>query len=176
MSESPFPSAAPDFSDPLGLLRACHERILGHCETLERLVPHLRQNGVDADARKAAGKVHRYFSTAGKHHHEDEEQDLFPVLSQVSLKLADAVHRMKQDHERMDGLWQRLAPELERLGRLEDLDAFESLVTDFNAAYREHIARENEDILDIAQHLLSSDQESKLGRAMAARRGQRVAF
>ncbi len=174
MSESPFPSAAPDFNDPLGLLRACHARILSHCETLERLVAHLRDKGVDADARKAAGKVHRYFSTAGKHHHEDEEKDLFPLLSQVSLKLADAVHRMKQDHERMDAAWQQLAPELERLGRLDDLDLFEAHVNEFNSAYRDHIAAENEDILDIAQHLLSTDQLKRLGKAMASRRGQRV--
>ncbi|SCZ51919.1 hemerythrin domain-containing protein [Thiohalomonas denitrificans] len=174
MSESPFPSAAPDFKDPLGLLRACHDRILSHCETLERLVAHLRDKGVDADARKAAGKVHRYFSTAGKHHHEDEEKDLFPLLSQVSLKLADAVHRMKKDHERMDAAWQQLAPELERLGRLEDLDLFEAHVNEFNSAYRDHIATENEDILDIAQHLLSTDQLKRLGKAMASRRGQNV--
>ncbi|WP_303902563.1 hemerythrin domain-containing protein [Thiohalomonas denitrificans] len=174
MSESPFPSAAPDFNDPLGLLRACHDRILSHCETLERLVARLRDKGVDADARKAAGKVHRYFSTAGKHHHEDEEKDLFPLLSQVSLKLADSVHRMKQDHERMDAAWQQLAPELERLGRLDDLDLFEVHVNEFNSAYRDHIAAENEDILDIAQHLLSTDQLKRLGKAMASRRGQRV--
>lgn len=176
MNDGLFPSAAPDFSDPLGLLRACHQRIAQHCDTLLRLADHLQAQGVDADARKAAGQVYRYFSTAARHHHQDEEQDLFPLLARQSLKLADRVHRLHRDHERMDGLWQALAPQLEKLGSIEDFAAFKAEVEAFGTAYRDHIAFEEEDVLDVAQHILSSDQLKKIGRSMAERRGQQVAF
>ncbi len=176
MNPSPFPDAAPDFSDPLGLLRACHERILQHCATLERLVEHLRAHGVDAEARTAAGKIHHYFSTAGQHHHQDEEQDLFPRLARQSLKLADLVHRLRQDHARMDALWQQLGPLLAAPARIDDLDAFAALVADFAALYRSHIARENADLLEMARHILSSDEVKKLGKQMAERRGRSAPF
>ncbi|MEW6646166.1 MAG: hemerythrin domain-containing protein [Pseudomonadota bacterium] len=172
MNQSPFPEAAPDFSNPLGLLRACHERILQHCATLERLVGHLRDHGVDADARSAAGKIHHYFSTAGRHHHEDEEQDLFPRLARQSLKLADLVHRLRQDHARMDNLWQQLSPLLATPSRITDIDAFATLVDEFTSLHRTHVARENEDLLELARHILSSDELKKLGKQMAERRGQ----
>jgi len=52
-----MPKPAPGFDDPLGLLRACHERILGHCDTLERLESHLRQHGADQDAQEARQSI-----------------------------------------------------------------------------------------------------------------------
>jgi hemerythrin-like domain-containing protein len=173
MNLSPFPEAAPDFNDPIGLLRACHERILQHCATLERLVEHLRAQGVDAEARSAAGKIHHYFSTAGQHHHQDEEQDLFPRLARQSLKLADLVHRLRQDHAQMETLWRQLEPQLARPAQITDLDAFAALVADFAAAYRSHIARENEDLLEMARHILGSGELKALGQKMAERRGAR---
>ncbi len=33
-----MPKPAPGFDDPLGLLRACHERILGHCRICDNTV------------------------------------------------------------------------------------------------------------------------------------------
>ncbi len=68
------------FEAPLEMLSACHGRIERQCATLRRLVPHLASHGADEGARTAAANVMRYFDTAAKHHHEDEEKDLFPAL------------------------------------------------------------------------------------------------
>lgn len=174
MSQELFRESAPDFSDPLGLLRACHSRIEQHCATLQRLVEHLREKGVDGDARTAAGKIHHYFSTAGQHHHQDEEQDLFPLLSRQSLKLADKVHRLRQDHVRMDALWQQLAPLLARPAQITDLDALAALVEEFVTAYQTHIAFENDELLEMARHILGKDELKKIGQRMAERRGIRL--
>src|SRR5438046_387211 len=61
-------------------LVACHERIHSQLGTLERLAPHLETKGCDAEAKSAAQAVLRYFDTSGAMHHQDEDQDLFPVL------------------------------------------------------------------------------------------------
>ncbi len=174
MSEELFPSAAPDFTDPLGLLRACHQRILRHCETLEKAIAHVKENGLDAEARKAFGQVYRYFSTAAQHHHQDEEQDLFPILSRQSLKLADLVHGLKGEHKAMAAHWDALQPLLEKPDRIaEDQERFATIVEGFNAAYRNHIEQEESELLDRAQHILSSAQLRDLGNNMAERRGLR---
>ena len=55
MNESLTPEL-PDFDDPLGMLHACHERMLEHCDILEQLVPHIADKGVDSEARSAASK------------------------------------------------------------------------------------------------------------------------
>lgn len=162
---------APDFTQPLALLRACHERMLEQCETLEKLVAHVREHGVDDDARTAAQRVHRYFTTAAPLHHQDEEIDLFPLLQRQSLKLADLVYSLKQEHPQLDAAWSRLESDLLRPDHMDDLDAFAGKVTDFCNRYRSHIKRENNELLDIAQHILSSKQQKAMGEAMAKRRG-----
>lgn len=170
-TNNPFPTAAPDFNDPLGLLRACHERVLKHCDIVENLATHLADKGPDLEASEAAGKIHRYFSTAAKHHHEDEEQDLFPRLARQSLKLADLIHSLKHDHQQLDALWSEIAPLLARPAAIEDMDAFHKLARRFAEAYRSHVKRENNELLETAQHILSSDELRQIGQAMAERRG-----
>lgn len=166
-----FPPAAPDFSDPLGLLQACHDRILRHCDTLLTLVAHLEEKGADSEARTAASQIRRYFSTAGRHHHDDEEEDLFPRIARQSLKLADLVHGLRRDHERMDALWAELEPLLARPEEAAGAERFPPLVREFTDAYRDHIRRENEELLAMARHILSSKETKQLGEKMARRRG-----
>ena len=62
------------------MLAACHGRVESQCDTLRRLLPHVAAHGADVQAREAAVAVMRYFDTAARHHHADEEVDLFPAL------------------------------------------------------------------------------------------------
>jgi len=171
-----FPESAPDFSDPLGLLRACHRRIEGHCDTLLKLADHIESNGVDGEARKAAGNIYRYFTRAAPHHHADEEQDIFPRLVRQSLKLAETIHALKKQHEELDAAWRAVEPYLERPGDIEDAAEFRRLAQTMSDAYRAHIETEENDLLEIASHILSSDDLKQIGYAMAERRGTRAAF
>lgn len=172
-NSSLLPGAAPDFSDPLGLLRACHDRILGHCCTLVRLAEHVARRGVDEEARTAMGRIHRYFSTAGQHHHADEEQDLFPRLRGSDSALDALMNDLLEQHRHMDRLWERLAPLLAEPDRVDDAAAFATLVDQFVRASRQHVVTENSRLLPAAESLLSGPDRAALGRAMAARRGIR---
>jgi hemerythrin-like domain-containing protein len=165
-----LPNPAPDFDDPLAMLRACHERIRRQCVTLSRLATHLQEHGPDDDARQAAAEVHRYFNTAGRHHHEDEERDLFPLLRD-DPRLAAVVDSLQQEHDDMERLWRELEPQLAAPAAITDRDAFERTVEAFGALYARHIAREEADLLPAAEQRLSDAQRRELGRRMAARRG-----
>ncbi len=169
-----FPEAAPDFSDPLGLLKACHDRILSHCDILERVTGELEQSGATLQVAEAASQVHRYFSSAGQLHHQDEEEELFPRLARQSLKLADRVHRARKDHEELDELWGKLAPLLARPSTIEDIKAFQALSTEYADAQRKHVQYENEELLAIAVHIFGHDELRQIGNAMAERRGQQA--
>jgi hemerythrin-like domain-containing protein len=164
------PQTAPDFSDPLGLINACHQRILASCELLEKLADHLRHNEVDAEVVQASKKIHHYFSTAALHHHEDEEQDIFPLLIRTSLKMAGIINQLKNDHRQSDEQWAQLAPLLAQPRNIDDLDSFQQQVSEFCNAQRDHIKREEHDFFDIAQHMLSSEQLQKVSKSMKDRR------
>lgn len=164
------PTAAPDFSDPLGLIHACHQRMLASCELLEKIGAYLQQHEVDAELVQAAKKAHLYFSTAAVHHHQDEEQDIFPLLIRTSLKMATIIHALKNEHKKTDELWAQLAPLLQQPRNIDNPAAFAQLVDEFCSACRTHLRNEEHDFLEKAQHMLSTDQLKKIGESMRERR------
>jgi hemerythrin-like domain-containing protein len=168
-----FGEPAPDFSDPIGLLAACHRRILDHCDLLERMRERLPQQGVDADMQQAAGRVARYFSQAAAQHHADEEQDLFPLLHDVT-DLADTLAALAEEHGELDGCWQALAPSLSALEQGRPPGDWEGPLERFVTLYRSHVERENQTVLPAARAHLDAGQLAGMGRAMAQRRGLRV--
>lgn len=169
-------TSAPALDEPIEMLAACHCRIADQCETLTRLVVHLRERGADAETAQAAQSVMRYFDTAGENHHRDEEEDLFPVLrrraGRRSLEVEVMIAALLMEHDRMRTVWRdALRPQLEALaeGRAAALDA--AHVEHFVKLYCNHIERENVELLPLARTVLGEEELRRLGEAMAARRG-----
>lgn len=171
--------ATPDFNDPLGLLAACHGRIEAQCATLLRLPEHLKQHGVDDQAKQAAEKILKYFNSAGKNHHEDEEKDLFPVLIQIAttegcdnpIKL---ISELRNEHLKMELAWQELADVLDKIATNQCVNPDELPVAHFVGLYRSHMAKEDHGIFSYARQKLSAEQLSTFGRNMAERRNVQI--
>lgn len=173
---NPFSSsAAPTTANPIALLRACHVKIADHAALIERIRQHIEQNGVDDTAREAIERVLTYFNKAAALHHQDEEIDLFPLLDIAAKQddaeeISDALEFLRDDHIRLDKLWQSMHNQLQQL--LEtgtgQLDA--SAVRAFISAYQRHIETENSLILPYAQSVINRDTLAQIGAAMQARR------
>ena len=166
-------TAAPDFSDPLGLLSACHGRIESQCATLLRLPGHLRLHGSDSQAKQAAAKALKYFNTAGKHHHEDEEMDLFPMLEEYAEsdhRLLALLDELRIEHSQMEKAWQDLEYFLSKLASDHEVMPEALPITQFVALYRSHIAKEDRVLFPFACLKLTAVQLSVLGDNMAERR------
>lgn len=162
---------APGFDDPLEMLLACHGRIRAQCATLDKLAAHLPVHGCDLQARQAAQAILRYFDSAGRHHHDDEEQDLFPRLRASNDKAAQAlVTRLLNEHQVMDTAWQRLRPYLAALSEATAATLDAATAQHFIDVYDRHITLENAQLIPLAQRLLSAEQLETLGNNMAARR------
>jgi len=173
MDDKGLPETLPGFDQPLALLRACHTKILAHCELLEQLIADQGDTGKETEIRSAARQVMTYFSTSARLHHQDEEIDLFPLLTRQSLKLADLVHGLKQEHLELDTLWESIAVDLKRLQDVSDHAALADRVHAFCELNRLHVRRENTEFLPRAESILSSQQLKDIGAAMASRRGVR---
>ncbi len=171
-----FASPAVGTEAPLEMLSACHGRIDSQCSTLERLVDHLAAHGADADARRAALGVMRYFDTAAVDHHADEEEDLFPALFESMagsdpVCLREMTTGLIAEHRELERRWQALRARLRLIaeGQAAALDGAE--VTTLVALYRRHIAREEQELLPMAARLLGAEALARIGRAMRLRRG-----
>jgi len=165
---------------PLEMLAACHGRVEKQCETLLHLLEHLDRFGVDTQAQEAIAAVIRYFDTAAVHHHADEEIDLFPALLEA-MAGSDAVciraltEGLTQDHVRLSAQWAALKTSLQALQNARADTKMEpelgSLTQAFVSAYRQHIEREETELLPMANRLLDDAQLDRIGISMRWRRG-----
>jgi pyridoxamine 5'-phosphate oxidase len=167
---------APDFNQPIAVLKHCHDRIRKQLQTLDKLLDHLPQHGADVEAQKAAQAVLKYFNNAAHLHHEDEEQNLLPMLhatardADASL-LAELTPAILAGHEQMDRDWTIIKSQLEQIvhGSVTTLSA--SDVRRFCDTYAAHMVVEETHIAPMAKRLFSPEQMAQLGSAMQVRRG-----
>ena len=171
-----LPDAAPGFDQPIAVLKHCHGRIRKQLGTLERLLSHLPEHGADEQARQAAGAVLKYFEKAAHLHHDDEEQDLIPMLRAVArgedaATLQALAPVILQDHKDMDALWQDLHEQLTAIADGSAATLSSSNVQRFCQRYTAHMEREESTLAPMALRLFSPEQMARLGQAMQQRRG-----
>ena len=163
------------FEVPLEMLAACHLRVQDQCATLLRLVPHIAAHGSDRPAQEAATAVMRYFDTSARHHHDDEERDLFPALIE-SMAGSDAVclremtAALTAEHRELEARWTALRAVLAQVAAGQAAPLAQDDVGSFTGLYERHIAREESELLPMAQRLLSDAELDRIGLAMRMRR------
>ena len=173
---SPLPDTAPDFDQPVAVLKHCHGRIRKQLATLEKLLAHLPRHGADEQARQAAQAVLKYFDKAAHLHHDDEEQDLIPMLHAVAqgedaATLQALAPVILQDHKDMDAMWQDLHEQLSLIADGSATQLSSGTVQRFSQRYLNHMEREENTMAPMAVRLFSPEQMRQLGLAMRRRRG-----
>ena len=168
-------TTAPDFDQPIAVLKHCHDRIRKQLSTLQQLPAYLAEHGANAEAQRAAAAVMKYFNQAAVHHHEDEECDLLPML-QATAQGEDAVllqqrtPQVTQEHHQMDAIWERLNRALQTIAIGASASLSNEDVDAFCAAYTAHMQMEETDIAPMAKRIFSAAQLTQLGQAMRSRR------
>jgi len=168
-------SGAPDFDQPIAVLKHCHDKIRKNLQTLQKLPAHLEAHGADDEAQKAASAVLRYFRDAAPNHHADEEEDLLPMLQGTAQgddkHLLDTLQpQILDEHKQMDLIWVKLEAQLDAIVSRQNpaLDAADA--EQFAALYTAHMEKEEGNIAPMAKRLFSDAQMQQLGNAMRARR------
>jgi hemerythrin-like domain-containing protein len=158
---------------PFEALDTCHRQVVEHLQFLDRLLHHLQQHGVDAEARRLAAAVMHFFGSTAQQHHEDEERTVFPVLlAGNNTDLIQHVRRLQQDHGWLEQDWKELALQLSAVAdgySWYDLDALRNGVEVFTALYHDHIALEESLIYPEARRAAAAESDG-IGRRLSARR------
>lgn len=167
---------APDFGQPIAVLRHCHDRIRKQLRTLAQLAGPAGAAASPDERAQAASAVLRYFDKAAPNHHADEEEDLLPMLRDTArgddaALLERLAPGILDEHRQMEPLWQSLESVLRRIAAKEpaQLDAAE--VDAFAKLYLSHMDVEEGNIAPMAKRLFSDEQMARLGDAMRRRRG-----
>lgn len=169
-----LPHTDPGFDDPLAMLRACHERIRRELSVLERLRRHLPEFGCDADARKAARSVLKYFDGAAPNHDADEQVSLFPRLIDAGgADIAALIERLEIEHADLKSMWRVMRPDIAAIEAGKRSVLTPDSVRRMHAAYLAHLDCEEENLFPFAAARLDAATLRSIGAEMAARREAR---
>lgn len=173
-------ATAAAFDEPLAMLHACHERVHRSLSQLREIGERVAAGRVDGAVHRAAADVLHYFDRAAPHHHEDEEQHIFPcVLAHTrDDTVRAAVLRLQEDHLAMEARWARLRVPLAALanGRGDAYDMAQiDAAASFCALYDAHAQSEEVLVFPLAALLLDDDTRRAIGAEMSRRRGARKA-
>lgn len=167
---------APDFDQPIAVLKHCHDKIRKQLKTMEKLLTHLQEFGANLDAKQGATAILRYFDEAAPKHHADEEEDLMPMLQNTAtgedaVRLSALIPGIRQEHRQMEALWDSLAQQLRGISAGDSAKLSEGDVQQFVGLYTLHMEKEETHIAPIAKKIFSPAQMAQLGQAMRSRRG-----
>jgi hypothetical protein len=172
-----IPEPAPGSEPPLQSMAGCNQRLLRHCAALRRLALYVGECGFDSQARAATEALLRFFDHVLPLHHADLQLGLFPALIEAmagsdAACLHDLTQAAAQQQRELWRLWLRLRPVLLDLasGRADALPvhAIEGFIDHCKAA----VAREDDELLPMAQRLLAADDLQRLAAAMRQRRAR----
>lgn len=167
-----FQQPAATFDDPIELLMACHGRVRHFADLTLKLAQYLPEHGADQEAQQAANNILRYFDIAAPLHHEDEDNDLFPLLAAAGdADLRALIAATTAEHAPLGALWQAVRARLILIAAGTSAELPLDLAAEFAKRYPEHADREDREIYPRAFDLLSPETLAELGRKMAARRG-----
>jgi hemerythrin-like domain-containing protein len=130
----------------LDALDKTHRQVMVVLGELAQLIEHLDRAGVDAQARKMAQDICKFFSGSARQHHADEERVVFPgLLKSTDTTLVQHVLRLQQDHGWLEEDWLELEPQLQAVAEgysWYDLDTLRAALPVFEQLYRDHIGLE----------------------------------
>ena len=169
------------FDSPVEVLEACHEKVRRFAKLAQRIALHIEHSGIDSKAREAAESVLRYFTIAAPLHHQDEEEDLFPALKNLSLEtlgeksinnLNTTIQALESEHVTLGKLWSEIENWLKDIVENKPHLA-PTCLDEFAAKYIDHADREEKVIYPYAQ-LLAQETIHRIGMNMAQRRGHKM--
>lgn len=162
-----FIDPAIDFSNGLEVIRAYHRNLLAKGQELVSLVEDLSMREMSKELAEHCIAIHCHYARTTILHHQDEEQGLFPMITQKSPLIDGMIERLAIDHGEIEEAWDEVSEILGKPEQLTDAETLKQRVRTFEKLLREHLIREDEDFLPKVELLLDSEQLRQMGDDMA---------
>lgn len=164
-----FDTRSVTFAEPIDMLYACHEKVRRFCSQIDMLPAYLAENGFNTIAEQAVKQIVQYFNVAAPLHHQDEEQDFFPLLLQYAPEAQSSIEKLEEQHESLHESWQALYEEFTRLKTDPQHVPNGQLMKRFTESYAAHLSLE-EPLFELGKKHIPAGKLAEAGEKMAARR------
>ncbi|OAM26653.1 cation-binding protein [Eikenella longinqua] len=162
-----FNTQSVTFEQPTAMLRACHGKVQRFCGQLNMLEGYLKQHGYNNVADQSIAQIRHYFNVAAPLHHQDEEEDFFPLLLRHAPEARPLIQALEAEHDTLHRNWDELNQHLASLA--DGIPLNPELIARFTAGYDFHIPRE-EQLFKLGEQKIPQAELQAIGKRMAARR------
>ena len=166
---NPFDTRSVTFNEPIEMLYACHGKVRRFCQQINLLPNYIAQHGYNTIAQQTTYQIQQYFTLAAPLHHQDEEQDFFPLLLHYAPQAQDTIQQLVSQHHTLHQQWQKLTTEFFQLENHTTLTLNAQIAQNFVAAYHTHLAIE-EPLFELGKQHIPVHELTRIGRLMAQRR------
>lgn len=163
-----FNTRSVTFDDPIEMLYACHGKVRNFCNQVQMLPGYIDANGRNDAVLQAVRQISQYFNTAAPLHHQDEEEDLFPLLLRHFPHTRSSIEALQRQHESLHANWAAVAHEFAELLADPAYHLQNDVLQRFCAGYDTHLALE-EPLFETGRNL-PAQALAEAGKNMAARR------
>ncbi len=166
---NPFETKSVTFAEPIEMLYACHGKVRRFCRQVEMLPDYLAEHGRNEVVVQTMAQIGQYFNVAAPLHHEDEEENFFPLLLQYAPQAQAGVDELLRQHDSLHGAWQALQQEFSTLQTDADYVLSMEVLKRFTEGYAAHLAVE-EPLFEMGKTFIPEEKLAEIGALMAARR------
>ncbi|MRN37524.1 cation-binding protein [Neisseria sp. N95_16] len=166
---NPFNTQSVTFAEPIDMLYACHDKVRRFCSQVKMLPEYIAENGRNDVVLQATRQISQYFNVAAPLHHEDEEENFFPLLLQYAPQAQESIDELLRQHESLHANWSAVAEEFARLEEDADYPLNTDVLQRFTAGYDVHLDIE-EPLFEMGKTFIPKEKLTEIGEIMAARR------
>lgn len=164
-----FNTPSVTFAQPIDMLYACHDKVRRFCSQVNMLPDYIAENGRNDVVLQATRQISQYFNVAAPLHHEDEEENFFPLLLQYAPQAQESIDELLRQHESLHANWSAVAEEFARLEEDADYQLNTEVLQRFTAGYDMHLGIE-EPLFEMGKTFIPKEKLTEIGEIMAARR------
>jgi len=159
-------------AEPLAALYSEHRSIAAVLAALEALVRERRDRDAQIAPRVFRAALYYLDVFAEREHHPKEEQALFARLRGRTREADAILDELGREHESGERALAELGQALVRFeeGGDAEFPAFAAAVERFIGRYREHMRKEERDVMPLARRVLDADDWAAIEAAFAAHR------
>ncbi|PSJ80539.1 hemerythrin domain-containing protein [Neisseria iguanae] len=166
---NPFNTRSVTFAEPIDMLYACHDKVRRFCSQVTMLPDYIAEHGRNDVVLQAVRQISQYFNVAASLHHEDEEENFFPLLLRYAPQAQASIDELLRQHESLHAGWSAVAAEFARLEADADYQLNTEVLQRFAAGYDVHLGIE-EPLFEMGKTFIPKEKLAEIGGIMAARR------
>ncbi|QEY25019.1 hemerythrin domain-containing protein [Neisseria animalis] len=166
---NPFETQSVTFAEPIDMLYACHGKVRRFCSQIDMLPGYIAEHGCNEAVLQAVRQISQYFNVAAPLHHEDEEENFFPLLLQYAPQAQAGVDELLHQHESLHANWSALYQEFQNLEADPQYPLQAEVLKRFTDGYAVHLGIE-EPLFDMGKEFIPQEKLAEIGKIMAARR------